>query len=135
MNFEMTKPCENCPFRTDCPEEWLGEARATEILESLSVRDESFPCHKTTTLVDDDNDEDGSQRINREDEQHCAGAMILLEKLDRPNQMMRIMGRLSGYDPKKLDMEQPVFDNGDEFIAHHTRREKPRKRKSRKRTS
>lgn len=131
MNFDMTKPCENCPFRTDCLEEWLGETRATEIFESLSVRDESFPCHKTTTLVENEHSEDGCERINRDQEQHCAGAMILLEKIDRPNQMMRIMERLGGYDRKKLDMEQPVFENGDEFIAHHTKK-KPGKRKPRK---
>ena len=46
--------------------------------------------------------------------------MILLEKIERPNQLMRIMERLGFYDREKLDMTAPVFDTPKEFIAHHT---------------
>ena len=42
--------------------------------------------------------------------QHCAGALILLEKLHHPSQLMRIFERLDGYDRSKLDMAAPVYD-------------------------
>ena len=47
-------------------------------------------------------------------EAHCAGALILLEKLNLPSQMMRIAERLGMYDRRKLDMLAPVFDS---FVA------------------
>jgi hypothetical protein len=43
------------------------------------------------------------------EEQHCAGAMILLEKNGCANQMMRIAERLRFYDHKRLKMDAPVF--------------------------
>ena len=55
-----------------------------------------------------------------EDSQHCGGAMILLEKIDRPNQMMRIMERIGGYDRRKLKMDADVFDDQYGFIDHHS---------------
>lgn len=114
MNFDMTKPCRNCPFRRDCLEGWLGEERAAEIADSLE-RDRSFPCHETTKF-DDDGD-----HVPTDSEQHCAGAMLILEKLKQPNQMMRISERLGFYDHTKLDQEgyDLVFDDFGEFIDHH----------------
>jgi hypothetical protein len=113
MEYTLTKPCgDMCPFRTDCLEGWLGEDRATEIADSL-VRSE-FPCHKTTEF-----DEDGDS-INSKKEKHCAGALIMLEKMEQPSQMMRICERLGMYDASKLDMSQPIFNSTEEFIEHHT---------------
>ena len=103
-----------CPFRTDCLKGWLTESRADEIVNSIMDMQQSFPCHETT----DENDE--GTVIETKKSQHCAGAMILLEKLERPNQMMRISERLGFYDRHKLDMNSPVFDDGNEFIEHHT---------------
>lgn len=113
MNYDLKRPCAHCPFRTDCPSGWLGFDRAQEIAESIIDRQQSFPCHETTS-----HDDDG-ERVDTEGEQHCAGAMILLEKLKRPNQMMRIAERLGMYDHAKLDMTAPVFDTSEEFVEHH----------------
>lgn len=55
------------------------------------------------------------------DEQHCAGALILLEKLDRPSQMMRISERIGMYDRRKLDMDAPVFDTFRKMITAQSR--------------
>jgi hypothetical protein len=41
---------------------------------------------------------------------HCAGALIFLEKLDSPHQMMRICERIGYYDRTKLDMTAPVVE-------------------------
>jgi len=107
MNFNLTKPCSNCPFRNDKPEQegWLGEDRAEEIANSITNMQQSFPCHKTTD--------------SRKNEEHCAGALIMLEKMDRPNQMMRISERLGFYDRTKLRMNAPIFDDDSDFIDSH----------------
>lgn len=113
MKFDLIRPCGNCPFRTDCLSGWLGENRAEDIAHSLTGQDKTFPCHKTTST-----DEKGDT-IETRDSQHCAGAMIMLEKLENPNQLMRIAERLRMYDRFKLDMDADVFDNPEEFIEHH----------------
>jgi len=114
MNFTLTAPCGNCPFRTDCLDGWLGEDRAEEIAMAITQGDKTFSCHKTN---DFDEDENGETIINEND--HCAGALIMLEKMDQPNQMMRIAERLNMYDRFKLKMDSPVFEDIEEFIDHH----------------
>lgn len=108
MNFELTNPCKDCPFRTDKPNQqhWLGEARAKEICESLIDNQQNFQCHKTNDLPTDKH-------------QHCAGAMIMLEHIQKPNQMMRISERLGFYDHRKLNMKAPIFTSPFDFIKWH----------------
>lgn len=118
MNFDMTRPCAQCPFRHDMPG-YLTEARVREITDALLHRDQCFPCHKTTVSVDG---EDGfATREATDASQHCAGATIFLELQERPNQLMRIFERFGGYDRRKLDMNAPVFDNADWMAEHHRR--------------
>lgn len=112
MDFTMTKPCPKCPFRTDVPA-YLNGPRAQEIVHSIVGQQQQFPCHQTTEHDDD------SEYVPGDGEQHCAGAMILLEKIEQPNQLMRISERCGIYDANKLDMTQPVFDTPEEFIRHH----------------
>jgi hypothetical protein len=109
MNFKLRKPCKDCPFRTDI-EPFLTSGRADEIFNAITEFQGTFACHKTT--LDDD---DGETYVGP-DSEHCAGALILLEKLDQPNQMMRIAERIGMYDRRKLDMDAPVFDTGEDFI-------------------
>lgn len=111
MNFTMTKPCPSCPFRTDI-RPFLKKARAREICDALIRQQQTFQCHKTIEYGEDDED----MNTRTTNAQHCAGALILLEKLERPNQMMRIAERLGGYDMRKLDMEAPIFDTPQQFI-------------------
>lgn len=111
MKFNLKKPCANCPFRNDIPKQqgWLGEDRAQGIVDSIIDLQQSFPCHKTTDL---DGERSGK-------EQHCAGALIMLEHIERPNQMMRISERLGMYDRTQLEMDAPVFDDPVDFVAWH----------------
>jgi hypothetical protein len=105
MNFTMRTPCDNCPFRSDKIFH-LHPERVDEIEEGLDRG--TFPCHKTVDYSS--LDEDGASECrNTEKEVHCAGALILLEKLERPSQMMRIAERLGMYDRTKLAMNAPVF--------------------------
>ena len=101
MNFNMTKPCRNCPFLTTTLP-YISTARAEEITEGV-MNDITFTCHKTLDKPD------------REHE-HCAGAMIFLEKQNNPNQMMRISQRFGDYDPTCLDMESKVYDSPEAMV-------------------
>ena len=107
MKMTMTKPCELCPFRTDLQSgPYLRRARAQGIADAL-VRG-TFACHETTG-VKGDSPEGG--------EQHCAGALIMLEHAEQPSQLMRIFERVGAYDRTKLDMSAPVFTDPGEWVA------------------
>lgn len=123
MKYTMTAPCKSCPFRTDVPG-FLTKTRIREIHATLLQQQQTFACHNTVDYSGDaDSDEDGGSNGNVTDEsQHCAGAMILLERLGRPNQMMRICERLGMYDRTKLKMDAPVFDSCAAMVAHHGRK-------------
>jgi hypothetical protein len=109
VNYTKTKPCDNCPFRKDKPFP-LPADRVEEIRDGLQRGE--FACHKTTV----DNDESEGCRIETDKSLHCAGALILMEKIQEPSQMMRICERLGFYDHTKLDMKAPVYDSWDEMI-------------------
>ena len=55
MDFKLTKPCGNCPFRYDSLKGWLGEERAEEISTALIDQDLTFSCHKTNSSDDEGN--------------------------------------------------------------------------------
>jgi hypothetical protein len=56
-----------------------------------------------------------------ESDQHCGGALILMEKLEQPHQMMWM------YDPTKLDLDAPVFDSWEDMREHMEEAEAPLK--------
>ena len=109
MKFDLKRPCAECPFRCDI-RPYLTAERAREIISAIVPGQQTFACHKT---VDYEQDSDG---VVDNDSQHCAGALILLEKIERPNQMMRIAERLGLYDRRALDMTAPIFDNTFQFV-------------------
>lgn len=111
MKFDLTAPCGNCPFRTDITF-YLDTERVEEICDSLTSGG-TFSCHKTNSF-----DEDGGGAIETRKTQHCAGALILLEKMEQPNQMMRIGERVEFYDRTKLKMDAPVFGDAESMIEH-----------------
>ena len=84
MNFDLKNPCKDCPFKEGSSSVVHSE-RAKEIAEAITEKQGTFTCHKTLVLKE-------------EDRQHCAGAMTMLEHIERPNQMMRIAERLGYYD-------------------------------------
>jgi hypothetical protein len=113
MNYDLTTPCKNCPFRSDV-KPYIHAGRAEEILRS----DGCFPCHKTVDYSSED--EDGFTRGKpTKKSQHCAGFLILLERDDTPNQMMRIAERLRLYDRNKLRMDAPVYESVEGCLAAH----------------
>lgn len=115
MDYTLRRPCAHCPFRSDI-HPYLGEARAREIGETILFNDATFSCHEHNIW---DEDEEGNAFVS-EEKYHCAGAMIFLEKQDRPNQMMRIAERIGIYDRSKLSMGAPVCGTLEEFIEQHS---------------
>ncbi len=110
----INRPCARCPFRTDI-HPYLNEERAEEISDSLRAGAE-FPCHATLDYETDDMEPERADRTS-----FCAGAMIVLEQSEGPNQMMRIAARLGFYDYTKLDMDAPVFEDPDDFVGAQAR--------------
>lgn len=97
-------PCSTCPFRTGQGAfRNLGTARATEIAESL-LKGESFTCHS-----------DIHRRTH--DRNQCVGAMLILDKLEQPNQIMQIASRLKLFDATQLQGRDDVFDNFDAWVV------------------
>lgn len=126
MKMTLTRPCGNCPFRTDVTP-YIRGARAVEIADAITRRQGTFSCHKTVNHNDDEGDEGdeaAGNHIPTAEEQHCAGALIMLEHMEQPNQLMRIYERLRAYDRTKLDMTSPVYTTARAFITAHRRRDR-----------
>jgi hypothetical protein len=113
MKMDLRAPCANCPFRSDVVP-YLTIERVEEIIAAITDGDASFSCHKHNSFGEDD--EGDSMTIEGPDAQHCAGAMILLEKIEQPNQWMRIAERLRIYNRHRLKMNAPVYDSPEEMI-------------------
>ena len=105
--YSLKGPCADCPFRKDKPF-YLDPTRVDDIADVL-LDGGGFTCHKTVDYSDDD-----GPRVTR-DGRECGGAMVTLEKIDRPNQGMRIAERLGMYDRAAMDMDAPVYDSIEEW--------------------
>ncbi len=103
MDFDMLKPCAQCPFRRG-NEHIVTAGRAAEIGGMmLQPAGGVFPCHKTLDYSGAGEGEfDESEAAETEKTHHCAGALIFAEKHRNATQMMRIVERLGGYDAAKL---------------------------------
>ena len=116
MEYDQHKPCSDCPFRYDI-KAYLTYDRVRDIEDSLERG--SFPCHKSvdySKLEEFDYEEGDALPLEvGEKAKHCAGALILMEKEERPSQMMRICERIGLYNRRKLDMDAPIYDTFDEM--------------------
>lgn len=95
MKYTQTVPCKECPFLKS-----TKHAFTLKRLNEFAMG--AFPCHKSAITNENDEYEATSKSV------HCAGALIFLEKRNKPNQMMRISERLGMYDYRKLDMTADV---------------------------
>ncbi len=85
----MPKPCQHCPFRTDV-RPFLTTERAEEIAYSAQNPYNTFPCHKTTECVEDD--DGNSDMAETENSKQCAGFLTL-----QANESRRTMPE--GFEP------------------------------------
>lgn len=114
--FKLRKPCPHCPFRTDVPG-FLRRERARQIATDVA-NGSIFYCHQTTEEVEEE-DGDSGEMVGTPNSSFCAGALILMEKAEVPNQAMRTAERLGIYDPARMETEVPVHGSFLSFIAHH----------------
>ena len=105
MNYNLKKPCENCPFRSD-----KLFPLHPERIEEIAYGNGEFACHKT---VDYSGDGGG---VVKEKSEHCAGLLIMLEHMGQPHQLMRISERLGLYSRHTLDIDSPVYHHVEEYI-------------------
>lgn len=97
MKFDLKTPCKDCPFiKGSSTNKSLNPGRIDSIVEELRS-DLAFTCHKTLDMP-------------RSTQQHCGGALIFLEREERPNQLMRIAERVGIYDYTKLNMDVDLID-------------------------
>jgi hypothetical protein len=97
LKFDLKSPCKECPFiKGSATNISLASGRIEGIVDDIR-EGMTFTCHKTL------------ERQNSE-QQHCAGALIFLEKENNPNQMMRIAERLGMYDHQKLNIGAEIID-------------------------
>ena len=102
MNFNLRKPCLDCPFIKDgVMNRTLEKVRFEGIVKEITHEDKTFQCHKTLPYY-----------AKNVEAQHCAGALIYLEKhgnTDR-NFMLRIAKGTGKYEPQNLDLSANVVD-------------------------
>lgn len=99
MHYKLRTPCNQCPFL-------IGSGFSYAQL--LRYSSGEFACHKACDLVEIEEGVDEFHQKANNKTPHCAGALIFLEKQDRPHQMMRIAERIGMYDPTKLNMDASV---------------------------
>lgn len=102
MKYNLTEPCDECPFL-------IGSG--FEFGSLIEYAGGEFPCHKACDI------EKGTGNFVPRNEKtpHCAGALIFLEKRNRPHQMMRICERLGFYDASKLNMGANVGKSAEDY--------------------
>ena len=113
--FDLVRPCGDCPFRRDTPCH-LGPDQAEALMEGMIYQGDGFMCHKTVPYDDPETYTGGRPTP---DGQHCAGAMIFLEKIQEPNQLMLLALVRGTFDPSRLDMTAPVVDTQAQFREAH----------------
>lgn len=125
MRFDLTRPCGNCPFRSDKPfhmEPW----RVREILGGGEDREwwpsPSFPCHKTIIYGEDEDDNGNSKTVVPPTAQQCAGVMAILHRENRPNDAMQLAERFGLWKPERLDPKAPFYKSTEDAIRGQERR-------------
>lgn len=121
MNFNLKRPCKNCPYRKDCLPGWLGRARADELAADVILGDKTFACHKTVNYAKWDEQEDPDEYQHDGTEQFCAGALILEKKANWGGNFSIRLGRMfGGFQYENLKGEDLIFDSVAAFIEHHS---------------
>lgn len=110
--FNLRKPCKNCPFRNDDQTIGLQPGRLEDIIEGLlNGEDMTFHCHKTVYSEGGVNfDDNGDFRPVRVS--HCAGAAAVCRKHGRDTVASQLAIRLGviledHYEPAMLGTMSP----------------------------
>ena len=99
MNFDLQRPCKNCPFRKAGAID-LRPGRLEGIVRGLRADDyQWFKCHKT---------------LEAADQSQCVGAMIYLLKIGRPSVSMRLAAAVGVLD---YDVLRAQYDDTIDHIT------------------
>lgn len=94
MKFNLAQPCTGCPFVVgNSINRQLNKRQLKGIVKSIRGGN-TFTCYK-------------SLGKSTEENEHCAGAMIFLERENRPNQEMEIARQCGDYVREDLDQAFP----------------------------
>ena len=84
--YRCIEYCNNCPFLDDGKKMMLNAGRVDNIKSYLDGDDtRSFSCHKTVHGLDNE-----MKNTEHQDPKMCKGAYDYLNKINRPNLMMRL---------------------------------------------
>lgn len=113
ISYNLKSPCSDCPF-TKSAKHHIGVAKdLVKLSKSLESKSFGHTCHKT------DERSDGYVEGHKGPMEHCAGAMIMLKKMnhEQPNLMLEV--RRGNLDPDQYEMEDDVFDSFDDMKLHY----------------
>lgn len=115
MNFNLKKPCKDCPFLKSATKGWLGRERTEGIAQTLTSGKGTFSCHKTTGATK------GVINVPQENQSHCYGALVMLRNMNLIEKSFILIAAevLLGADLSKVKKSDKVFSNDKEFIEHH----------------
>ena len=117
-NYDLKRPCLNCPFRTDDTAiRFASGDRALAIWASGYFH--GFPCHKAAEYVEADGDDNSrSGYYLGAESQHCAGFIIMqlqvLKGLPWPG--IGDSQEVADWLAARVDMSAPVFDDVNEYL-------------------
>lgn len=117
MEFKLTHPCGDCPFRTD-KFFYLPKGRKSEIASDLLFGDKTFICHNTTGEYEWSDEGEETIYTPSGEEQHCAGALIVMAKemTILNNFMLRLAIQSLLFNPTRLDINAPVYESMEQFV-------------------
>ena len=113
--FTMKTPCDNCPFLKE------GGIRVSKTRARNIVGESThFPCHKTIDYNGGEDEDGNNVANNTAHTKTCAGYMILLFRIGKPNQILQIASRIGLLDQGSLMSNNPatdlVFESAEEMI-------------------
>ena len=111
IRFDLRRPCGTCPFLRAVDPRLHLEEISSRRLERMAPDMPTIPwaCHSTTTKC-----EEGRESCN-DRTQHCAGALIVLEKQGTPSGPRTFVAAIDEIPIADLDLEAPTFDSLDEM--------------------
>lgn len=116
MNFDLKKPCKDCPFSRFEGAVRLTRGRVREVWRSVEGGP-SFQCHKTVERDDED------EVLKTPRDQHCAGAIIAgLKTGHQGSQLAQVAFRLRILSERDYEPHfEHVVDDIDEMLARAIR--------------
>lgn len=134
IDWDLTKPCDDCPFRRSTPyHQGVGHC-LPEYVESIFAGRFAHTCHKTDARADSEQGKRYRGRVK-----HCAGALIMLLKtghgLDLQMPMIRAIdsgkfdiarfARIAADDRECYSLIELLDFNAQEMAVERRRRRDP----------